>query len=56
MIPIISTTEEMERYLKMRLDRDTTPNEMDDSLRAGIMREVSKMCLKTTTLADPGLA
>ena len=59
MIPIIPTTDDIERYLKMRLDRDTTPNEMDDSLRAEIMRvipkEVSKMCVKTTTLADPGL-
>jgi len=37
-IAVIPTIKDIEIYLKMRLDRDTTPNAMDDDLRAEIMR------------------
>jgi len=37
-IAVIPTTEDIRRYLKMRLDRDPTPGAMDDDLRAEIMR------------------
>ena len=33
-ITVIPTTGDIERYLKMRLDRDPTPGAMDDDLRA----------------------
>ena len=37
MIPIITTFEDIKIYLEMRLDKDITPNAMDDNLRAEIM-------------------
>ena len=40
MIHVIPTIEDIERYLRMRLDRDTTPSAMDDKLRAEIMRVI----------------
>jgi len=40
MILVIPTIEDIERYLKMKLDRDTTPDAMDDDLRAEIMRVI----------------
>ena len=42
MIAVIPTIWDIERYLKMRLDRDTAPNAMDDNLRAEIMRVVPR--------------
>ena len=49
MMPVIPTIKDIERYLKMRLDRDTTPHAMDDNLRAEIMRvipgKISQMCV-----------
>ena len=42
MIPIIPTIDDIERYLEMRLGRDTTPSVMDDNLRAEIMRVIPK--------------
>jgi len=41
-IAAIPTTEDIERYLKMKLDRDTTPSAMDDNLRAEIMRVIPR--------------
>ena len=59
MIAIIPTIGDIERYLEMRLDQDTTPSAMDDNLRAEIMRviprRISQMCVETTALTDPGL-
>jgi len=47
-IPVVPTVGDIELYLKMRLDGDTTPDAMDDNLRVEIMRviprEISKMC------------
>ena len=40
MIAITPTVGDIERYLEMILDRDTTPGAMDDDLRAEIMRVV----------------
>ena len=46
-IPVIPTAEDIALYLKLRLDRDTTPDAMDDNLRAEIMtvipRKISQM-------------
>jgi len=42
MIVVIPTTEDIERYLKMRLSKDTTPSAMDDDLRAEIMRVIPR--------------
>ena len=54
MVSITPTIRDIERYLEMRLDKDTAPHAMDDSLRAEIMRviprEISQMCLETTPL------
>ena len=58
-MPVIPTIRDIERYLKMRLDRDSAPEAMDDDLRAEIMRiiprKISQMCVQTTTLTNPGL-
>ena len=47
-IAVIPTFEDIERYLEMQLGKDTTPNAMDDDLRAEIMsvipRKISQMC------------
>ena len=47
MIPVIPTIGDIERYLEMRLGRDTAPSAMDDNLRANIMsvipRKISQM-------------
>ena len=40
MVAVIPTIEDIERYLKMRLDRDPTPSALDDNLRAEIMRVI----------------
>ena len=40
MVDVIPTIGDIERYLKMRLDRDPTPSAMDDNLRAEIMRVI----------------
>ena len=42
MIAIIPTILDIERYLEMRLDRDTAPNAMDDNLRAEILRVIPR--------------
>ena len=42
MMPVIPIVRDIERYLAMRLDRDTTPNAMDDNLRAEIMRVIPR--------------
>ena len=42
MITVVPTIRDIERYLEMRLDRDPTPNAMDDNLRAEIMRVVPR--------------
>jgi len=59
MIPVIPTVGDIERYLEIRLDRDTTPGAMDDNLRAEIMRvipgTISQMCVETVTLASIGI-
>jgi len=56
---IIPTVEDIERYLKMRLDRDTIPSAMDSNLRARIMRviprKISQMCVETTIPTNPCL-
>ena len=53
MIAVISTIGDIERYLEMRLDRDTAPRAMDDNLRAEIMRvipgKISQMCEAATS-------
>ena len=58
LIAAIPTIRDIERYLEMKLDRDPTPSAMDDNLRAEIMRviprNISQMCVETTTLATPG--
>jgi len=50
MIPVIPTVQDIEKYLEMRLARDTTPNAMDCILRAEIIevipRRFSQMCVK----------
>ena len=40
MIQVTPTIGDIERYLKRRLNRDTTPGAMDDNLRAEIMRVI----------------
>ena len=59
MIKIIPTIGDIERYLKMRLDRDPMPQAMDDNLRSKIMRviprEISQMCVEATTSATSSL-
>ena len=40
MIQAVPTIGDIERYLKMRLERDSTPGAMDDNLRAEIMRVI----------------
>ena len=42
MIVVIPTVEDIERYLKMRLDSDPTPSAMDGNLRAEIMRVIPR--------------
>ena len=42
MIAAVPTIGDIERYLKMKLDRDTTPSAMDDNLRAEIMRVIPR--------------
>jgi len=42
MIRVIPTIRDIERYLKMRLDRDNIPSAMDDKLRAEIMRVIPR--------------
>ena len=46
-IPVIPTVGDIELYLKLRLNRDITPDAMDDNLRAEIMtvipRKISQM-------------
>ena len=46
-IPVIPTIRDIERYLEMRLGRDTTPNAMDDNLRAEIMRVIPRKFSQT---------
>ena len=41
-IAVIPTIRDIERYLEMKLNRDPTPNAMDDDLRAEIMRVIPK--------------
>ena len=41
-IAVIPTIEDIERYLEMRLDRDTTPRAMDHNLRAEIIRVIPR--------------
>ena len=56
MIPIIPTIDDIERYLEMRLGRDTTPSAMDDNLRAEIMTviptKISQMRVAIATLTN----
>ena len=56
MIEVVPTIEDIERYLKMRLDRDTMPSAMDSDLRAEIMRvipsNISQMWVETITLTN----
>ena len=51
MIPVTPVPGDIERYLKMKLDQDTTPSAMDDGLRAEIMRviprNISQMSVET---------
>ena len=42
MIAVIPAIGDIEKYLEMRLDRDTTPRAMDDNLRAEIMRVIPR--------------
>ena len=42
MIEVIPTIRDIERYLKRRLDRDSTPGAMDDNLRAEIIRVIPR--------------
>ena len=42
MISVIPTIGDIEKYLEMRLDRDTTPSAMDENLRAEIMRVIPR--------------
>jgi len=42
MVAVVPTTEDIKRYLEMRLDGDPTPGAMDDDLRAEIMRVIPK--------------
>ena len=42
MIPVAPTIGDIEKYLKMRLERDITPGAMDDNLRAEIMRVIPR--------------
>jgi len=42
MIAVIPTIGDIERYLQMRLGRDTTPSAMDENLRAEIMRVIPR--------------
>ena len=60
MIPIIPTMGDIRRYLKMRLDKHSTPSATDDNSRAEIMRvipgTISEMCVDTTALNNARLA
>ena len=51
---VIPTIGDIERYLRMRLDKDPAPSAMDDSLRAEIMkvvpRNMSKIPVETANL------
>ena len=53
-IAVIPTIEDIERYLKTRLDRDPTPSAMDNNLRAEIMqvipRTISQMWVGITNI------
>ena len=42
MIAVVPTIEDIERYLKMRLNSDPTPSAMDESLRVQIMRVIPR--------------
>ena len=42
MAPIIPTIGDIERYLNMRLEKDSTPSAMDGDLRAEIMRVIPR--------------
>ena len=46
MIPVIPTIGDIERYLKVKLEKDPTPGAMDDSLRAEIVRVILGKFLK----------
>jgi len=57
MIHVTPIIGDIERYLEMKLSRDTTPSAMEDSLRAQIMREIprkiSPMCVEITISINP---
>ena len=42
MTPIIPTIGDIERYLNMRLEKDSTPSAMDGDLRAEIIRVIPR--------------
>jgi len=46
MIAVVPTIKDIERYLRMRLDRDPTPSAMDDDLRAEIVRVIPRKISK----------
>ena len=52
-VPVIPTSGDVERYLKMKLERDPTPGAMDDSLGAEIVRtilgKISQKCVEIIT-------
>ena len=45
-IAVIPTIRDIERYLEMKLNRDPTPNAMDDDLRAEILRVIPRSISK----------
>ena len=45
-IAVVATIGDIERYLKMRLDKDPTPNAMDYNLRAEILRVIPRKISK----------
>jgi len=53
-LPISSKRDDIVRYLHSRLEEDTTPDAMNSSLEAEILKripeDVSEMCVETTTL------
>ena len=54
-IPISPNTNDIRNYLEMRLDRDATPEAMNDDLRADIVRiileKISDMCVGTFSIS-----
>ena len=58
-IPISPNTDDIRNYLKMRFDRDTDPEAMNDDLRADIVRiildKISDMWVEAFSISTPSM-